>query len=268
MLKWLLSILEQAKHACSNIRDAAPGDTLESIIFRLLEDLCQHCGPTVRPILIVDNFDEVHPNEREMLEKQLLEQFWRNLCVRIIIATRDEFGLSSFNLRRGEERKYLSVFKPPEGQAQLEKRAASTDTPVLPPAELLPLIRPYQWTNPGLNTCLYEKAKRRRLGQQNPLLTPDDLKNCWLIPIESRSNQVSVSLAVIESDLKAIISEETWTVETFAQICNYSRSVALNHIDSMMTLGLLSSERQRYKVVDGLREIIRAEVGLRRGEMS
>ena len=70
----------------------------------------------------------------------------------------------------------------------------------------------------------------------------------------------------LERDLKRIVAhkEDTWTLETFATMCDYSEREALHHLQSLMALSVVSpAYKQRYKVVDGLREIIRAENRLR-----
>jgi len=262
---WLVSVINDARGLYPTVRDSSNNDSLGAITFRLLEDLCQRCNPTILPILIVDDFDELPLNERTFLEKQLLEQFWRHPCSRILISFRNEASLSSHILRRGEApRVPLTVFTPNVGEEQLQKRATKEESTTLSIADLSPLVPLYKWTHPGINTCLYETAKDRKANNQLPLITADDLKDCWLSPLKQRVQGPS-DLDKVETDLKAIINqEETWTLETFAQTLSYSRSLAYSRIQILLALSLVLNDRHRYKVVDGIREIIQAETELRK----
>lgn len=263
IMVWLSKVWEEAQKCCQSMRDYDPALPVETVIARLLEDLCQNCNLTLQPIVIVDSFDELPPNEREILQKHLLEEFWRNECVKIAIAFRDELSLNRPTLRRGEERLYLKIFEPQEGQDQLQKRAEKfQEDSIISPQALRSLIPPYDWTHPKLNTGLYEAAHEKAQNQQPLSFTPAELNNCWVSLIETKAQDLSMDLSIIEGDLKAIASSEIWTVEIFAQICGYSLSEAYQHIADLMALTLVSHEKQNYKVVDGIRELIQAEIVL------
>ncbi|MCK6625934.1 MAG: hypothetical protein L6R45_12250 [Anaerolineae bacterium] len=264
---WLPSLIKTAQDVRSGeIRDHAPTDPPETIIARLLEDLCQNCSPTLRPILLVDALDELLDNERRELEKNLLEQFWLNPGVRIVMAFRDDLGLKSPNLRRGEIRTPLQIFEPETGQKQLQKLAAENVPPQ--PADLLPLLPPYLWTHPQINVSLYEIAQREAPNRQPLAFTTDELKSCWVSLIKDKVDQALLSQDVIENDLRAISAgEDTWTLETFAALGQYAQGEALDHLQSLMALSIVSQAGgQRYQVVDGLRELLRAEIKLREKE--
>jgi len=220
----------------------------------------------------VDGFDELLPHERKMLETHLLEKFWgRKDCTRIVIALRDEFSLSSPILRRSEKRLNLPVFSPETGEAQLQKRAELQKETVVPPAELKPLIPPYNWTHPRINTHLHDTIHLRKQNQSDLALNADDLKQCWSSLIEEKLEQEGFDLNTIEDNLKALVGhdqQEALTMQQFAETGKHSRSSASTHIQNLMKLSLVSSSKQRYKVVDGIREIIRAEVVLRGKESS
>ncbi|GIK43241.1 MAG: hypothetical protein BroJett011_70740 [Chloroflexota bacterium] len=265
MTNWIQSVIKAAREGGLAVRESNPEDSLATIIHHLLEDLCEHSNPPLRPVLMVDGLDELAPKTAEVLQKVFLESFWDKPQLRMIISFRDEFSLTSHTLRLGEERMSLTAFTPPTGKEQLRKRVTSEAPSILfqkDLKDLVALIPQYTWTNPGLNTCLYTKAKKRRVNGQTPLLTVADLNECWLGPIKAKSKELSVTLSELESNLKIVSAEDTWTVETFSQICGYSLVVAHKHIQELIALSLVTNEKQKYKIVDGIRELIRAEVAL------
>lgn len=255
---WLPSVITKAQvdHPYDNIRDHNPVNPPETIIAHLLEDLCENCHPALCPILIVDAFDELPDNERGDLERHLLERFWNNSSVRMIMAFRDEIRLTSPPLRRGEERIPLGVFTPMLGQKQLQRRAEFYQDS-LSLQVLLPLIPYYNWTHPKINTSLYETAKQKIQNQQPLEFTLDEKRSCWVALIAEKLPYTPLTLSLIEKDLKAIIgSGNTCTAETFAQAGGYSLSIAFKHLQDLMALSLIFTENQKYKVIDGIREFI------------
>ncbi|MBE7551040.1 MAG: AAA family ATPase [Anaerolineales bacterium] len=258
---WLLSLFIEAQKFRAEIRNYDPVNSLEVIIARFLEDVCQNCSPPLYPLLLVDEFDKLLDNERRELEKRLLEQFWMNPCVRIVMAFRDDLGLKSPNLRRGEQRISLQVFTPKVGQKQLIKLVAGHHNLALKPEDLLPIIPPYNWTHPAINAYLFALAQQEASQRQPFAFTAADLRNCWILLIKEKLTQEFIELSTIETDLKAIVAgEDTWTLETFATACDYSQGKALDHLQNLMALSIVTQAGgQRYRVVDGLRELLRAE---------
>lgn len=266
--QWLPSVVKKAQTMCAKVRDGVPGDLLESQISNLLEDLYESCHPPLTPILIVDGLDETLKNERRELEIHLLEQFWLDPRVRIIVSFRDEYSLTSPNLRRGEERLLLEPFSEDEGRRQLDKRSKLMEEQLrISQGELLKIVSPYALNIPGLNTILSKRIKQNEDYHRHPLLSADDLQECWHTLIGLALTRRAETPESLEEDLKRIVGhqEDTWTLETFANLCVYSEGTAHYHIQSLMALSVVSSAyRQRYQVVDGIREIIRAENRLRR----
>lgn len=257
--QWLLEVSKDVQCYSLRVRNHDLAILpVEAIISRLLEDLCVNCNSALRPVLIVDAFDELLDNERRELEKHLLERFWYNPSVRIIMAFRDELRLTSPPLRRGEERTHLGAFTPTLGQEQLQRRAEFYQDS-LSPQELPPLVPSYNWTHPYINTRLYEILKQKKLANQSLRLAREDLRRSWLSLIEGKLQQKFLSPGLIEKDLQAITAKvDAWTLETFAQVCGYNLSTAFNHLQDLMALSLITGERGKYRVVDGIREIIQA----------
>jgi hypothetical protein len=266
---WLPSIFREAKKFCYEVRTPDPANSPETIISHLLEDLSKNCSPTLRPIILVDAFDELLPNEGRELEKHLLEPFWANSTVRIVIAFRDELSLVSPTLRRGEERMRLEAFSEPEGRRQLDKRLKLKDESLRVSLEdFLDLVDPYTLNVPALNLILLRRIRQNEQANRSPLLLADDLRASWHELVGEKLTQQPFSVDTLESDLWKIvrIPETSWNLETFAEVCGYTVYKALQHIDSLITLGVVNqTRRQRYQVIDGLREILRLQLRLRFG---
>ncbi len=269
---WLAEIVEKARKICPLVGKVNPTDEPEAVIGHLLEKLCETCSPTWRIILIVDALDEVPEHIRRELENRFLGQFWRKDCVRLVVSFRDDFKLKTHHLRRGERRIVLDTFTTDQGHQQLEKRAQvipeNLNTPF---EELSQLVAPYKFNLPGLTTLLSQQVKKNEQNGQSPVLTAADLKVCWQLLIKQPLAETSGHAKILEADLKAIVlhSEDSWTFETFSRICNYSQNEAFPHWQELMALSVVAPHpihKSRYMVIDGLREMLRAEISLREEE--
>lgn len=260
---WLPSIVAEARRLRPNIRAHQPTHSPEKIIANFLEDLGQNSSPVLRPLLIVDAFDELLDNERRELETHLLEQFWANPAVRIIMAFRDVLSLLRPTLRRGEERFPLQIFSSEVGRAQLQK--LTTDNPGLKAEDLLSLLPPYRWNHPKINSCLCALAHNKVQHHLPLLFTADEVRDCWVSLIEDKIDLHIINLKEIENDLKTIVTvEDTWTLETFATICKCDKREAHHRIQRLMAISVVvQAQSQRYQIIDGLRELLRAENHLR-----
>ncbi len=85
-----------------------------------MTDLCERCD--VKPILVVDGFEEIDDHLREWLEENVLAQFISAACTRVIIGQRDEYSLNSPTLRWTETKETLAVMTAVESDSQLKTR--------------------------------------------------------------------------------------------------------------------------------------------------
>jgi Ni2+-binding GTPase involved in maturation of urease and hydrogenase len=258
--KWLEKEVRQAKQHSRNVRDYDPTVELGQMIRALLEDVREHCNPDCQPILIVDTMDTIPDTQQiRLLERRLLEEFWSNPYARILVALRDDYALRSPTLRRGERPLALDQLSTDEGHQQLEKRATSLATP--PPADLLNTILPYSWQTPGFNSYLTRRAAQNRQDDRTPLLQAEDLRHC-------RREVIGPKLSdILDKHLECLSRQltDTWTQTMFAQECQLSSSQAGKVIQEFFALGIVmhTDIPQRLKIVDGLRELMRAESALR-----
>ncbi len=267
---WLAEIVERARKICPQVGKVNPTeDEPEAVIGHLLEKLCETCSPTWRIILIVDALDEVPEHIRKSMENSFLGQFWLKDCVRMVVSFRDDFSLRAHHLRRGERRIVLDTFTQEQGREQLAKRAYFLDEPSnMAYEEILSLVNPYKLNYPGLNTLLVQKIKQNEQIGQVPLITADDLRDCWQAVIKQPLAETSGYAETLESDLKAIVShnEDSWTFGTFSRICNYTQNEAFVHWQGFIALSVVVPHpihKSGYMVIDGLREMLRAEIRLR-----
>ncbi len=272
LTNWLVAVVEQANKICSEVGEINPDDEPEAVIGHLLEKLCEQCSPTWRIILIVDGLDEIQDHIRRELENRFLVQFWLKDCVRMVVSFRDDFSLRTHHLRRGERRIVLDTFTTDQGHQQLEKRAqVIPETLNTSFAELSQLVAPYKFNLPGLTTLLSQKVKENEQNGQSPVLTANDLRTCWQALIKRPLAETPGYAEVLEGDLKAIVShsDDSWTFETFSRTCNYSQNEAFAHWQELMALNAVAPHpvhKSRYMVIDGLREMLRAEISLREEE--
>ncbi|RME46360.1 MAG: NACHT domain-containing protein, partial [Caldilineae bacterium] len=263
IIEWLPGVIAAAQEVCPDVRGIAPGDSPQTAIDRLLEDLSQGCSPPRRVLLFVDGLDEISEAAQKELARHLLEPFWQDTTVRMVISFRDDYSLKSHLLRRGEKRIFLPPFSRREGETQLDKRARlAGETLPIAREELLARVEPYPLNVPGINTILSQRIKQNEAEKRAPLLSADDLHACWRELVGPQLSQMPQDATILEEDLRHIVEleEDTWTLEDFAEKCNYTQTDAYYHIQSLLALTVVvQAGGPLYKVADGLRELLRAE---------
>ena len=265
--EWLPTVIRDGQRFCDAVSSIDQSDSPGSIIFHLVEKLSIECN--LRPILVVDALDELTEDQQRILEKQLLEVFWLLHDVRIIVSFRDENRLFRPSLRRGEKRIKLQTFSTDEGQEQLHKRSTIKQEKLeLAADDLLKLLSPYTLTIPGLNTLLIKQIQENEAVNSSPLLAADHLNKCWRKLIGENLGEQPQFTKELEKDLWKVarFPENSWDLETFAELCDYTEYQAQQRIDGLMALGVaMHSGQQRYQLIDGLTEILRLELRLRFG---
>ncbi|MEK7326490.1 MAG: AAA family ATPase [Chloroflexota bacterium] len=258
--KWLEAKIALAKKNCAEVRGFDATVALSQMIRALAEDLCERCYPAYTPIVIVDALDDALEAQARQLEKLLLEPFWSNNCVRILVAMRDDHRLYSAVLRGGERLFPLTTLSEEDATLQLQQRASDAELKTPVPDDLLGIIPPYDWRTPGINSFLSRCAAANREASQ-PLLSADDLRACRRAVIGPQLDNYHDGYLVKLSQL-----DDTWTEDTFAQQCNLTVSEAGDIAQKFFTLGIVTRPDRvpnRRKIVDGLRELMQAEHKLR-----
>lgn len=247
------------------IRPVEIDDTLDSIIARLQEDLEAPDRPRRRPIVIVDGLDEPSPETQKFIQRRFLALLLRHSATRLIISTRDNYSITNPVLRWNEERISLTIFSSDEGALQLKKLIDEGNGALIAGDKLLEKIAPYKLSVPGLNTCLYQLIQNT----EDINFTAENLNGCCADAIKDGTQNLPHLLEKLQADIKNLlaIAEDTWTLDTFMERCEHKPQQALNHLNSLMTLGIVAhADLQRYKMAEGWREFCLAAHNLQEEE--
>ena len=263
---WLRAAVEQARQKCPFVRAYEGNIQPEAMLDTLVRDLCDNCQELLPPIMIVDSFEDINEAQRDELQERVLAPFIGRSCTRILLSRRDEYTLYSPALRWNEGKEWLSVMKIHEGDQQLQRRLQQkkSDPQHQETAGLLPLNMPvilksivakYAWNHPGINTFLFERAAARQRQNLSPLLTPADLRECV------EATQLLRSISDDEYDFLIAIATrlaDDWTVShlTKALNVNFDDEPLLELFRRGLVFNVDGT--QRYKLADGLRELLRA----------
>jgi hypothetical protein len=266
--QWLNNVWQQACTHCPRLEAPTPDESIAGFLARLMA--CLETDPALRPIFLLDGLDEPSPNEQSMLEKQLLEPTLAYPPARLVGSCRDDFGFKSLKLRKaGKDSLRLQPFTPAEARQQLQKRPELShgDLP-FDQDKLATLVTPYKFDVPYLTTTLVRLAKCNLDENREKLLSADDIRRCWLAAIGVKFDQPTVSPGDLENNLKAMSTLAGWSGEDFAQQCQLNMHQTSYRIGILMTLGVVqyTAAGQQYQVVNGLRELIQAELRRRERE--
>jgi hypothetical protein len=186
MRAWLNSAFELARQKCARVRQYDTNVSADALLSLLITDLCENCDPDLKPIFMVDNFEDISARQRDWFEKAWLEPIISRPCTRIIIGRQDEFSMTLSALRWTEDKLDLTVFTEGAGTQQLATRL--TNRPKSPhlaplpktltPDSLLKQIPPYQWNYPGINSVLLERVVARSQDGKPSSLETEDLDQC------------------------------------------------------------------------------------------
>jgi hypothetical protein len=246
----------QSQPGCSHVQAYNSSLTFEAAIDAFVDDLCQSRAG-VRPVLVIDGLDEVASTiERQEIEHHLLYRFLGQSCTRILLARRDDYGLSHYALRAEEYVYPLLPLASNEGEDQLQRRAL--DGPTI--QAILAIVAPYTLNHPSINSSLLRRAGQNR---PDPVLTCQELRDCLLeavFPMGSLSNpafQLLVELAHLQKNGQPL---EEWTELQVRSLVPHISNVKLL-LTELWEKGMVQqSPRQPQKLflADGFREVARA----------
>jgi hypothetical protein len=245
----------------------------------LVHDLCERCDHALKPILLVDGFEELPERERQVLEEDVLTQFLSRDCTRLIIGRRDEASLQSPTLRWTEGQYTLTVMNDADSDLQVRTRLQNWDkrprrtkrAEHFPSADLIANFRArhpiphYVWNHPGINTFLLERAVLHRHGSRAPLLDKQDLYDCILDVTATGGTWLSMQEFKLLVDLAELVDLDDTTKRLDDWLAgDLTRQLRITIDDERLAelfrRGIVVSVEQtaRYKVADGLREALRA----------
>jgi len=213
---------------------------------------------------LIDGLDE-HRNPDFLTEKLIdpaINQF-DHKGLSLIIACRDDFIIPGRILRKKKSDDIpLQHFSLAEGIQQLQN---INPLPV-PEADLLNLLAPYRLSVPGWNKCLYKKILAHHQAGHPHLLTADDVRGCWFSPLQKNIERNHFDAAQIVDDLLAladgVATSPNFTLKNFEEWCACETNEAGKRIKNLLELAVVISSSNLYRLVDGLADLIRAELRL------
>lgn len=243
-------LADSARKKCPTIPHSDNLAELSAVVEYLAHALAR-CWPGSRIILLIDGGDEATASSWRRIEREVLEPFARELALRFVVALRDDWALQVSSLRYEETRLPLSSLINPEGREQIRKLLVQGSRPEQPD-DLLQLLPGYTWSHPGLNTFLFEDWQSHNFaGLGNDLLT--------------RGLQALLEIAPPQlTDIRGLLTRidldmaDAWIPEDLKSLLNTSISAAWDRIEELRKFGLLTTERNRHKIIDGVREFLRA----------
>lgn len=165
-----------------------------------------------RIILLVDGFDEIPPGtgHRDWVEEQVLAVAYGNERVRIILARRDDYGLTYPILRWNDDLYRLSGFKETQRRQQIAHRHAAREEASVPSEGLVQeLLSPSLGENPFINSCLFEQI----IALPSSSLTWEQRKSCAQ-RFSERAGLPPASFGLLERLVNVLPQE--WTAKELA----------------------------------------------------
>lgn len=252
-----LDLIRRANTACIGLN--FPEDTLPSlgaIIEDLRQRLCKLC-PGNSPLILVDGCDDLGSLEAfGQLQREYLAPFVGTgpNCFRMVIARR--YDLTEYALKLKSMSLAVGVFENPLSAAEEQHERLYGHREL---TGILPEGHQYKWSHPLLNSLLWQYHVE---GIQ---ITADVLTHCC----RSLLNRPPRILTRVETrDLAAKLeelirlarsTENEWTGPDFEGICK--RKLDLTDLKNQIIL--FNRDTSKYKIADGLRELLQDLANMR-----
>lgn len=276
--QWLENTFSEAKQYCSHIPSYTPPPrmTYGKNIELLVTATCQRCELRLRPVVLVDGYDDIEAIQAEVLSDQLLTSFISDECWRMIIARRAERSLLAYKLKNNSDREVgdrlrelFSIsrnigFARQQFRQFLEAHRPDIEVEDESLVAWFGALKEYHWGHPFINAFLFDAALRDAKPPL-PSLTKKDLEDCFRATVQRRiySSEQSPSTGILPRDntdiLKKISNEldETWTDQDLDETLGIKLG---NESERLFESGIIiraPDYSSRYKIADGLRELLR-----------
>ncbi|MBN2386395.1 MAG: hypothetical protein JXB85_05195 [Anaerolineales bacterium] len=242
-----------------------------AIISRLVELVCE-CNLARAPVIIVDGYDEISPEQAAVVSLRLLDRFLDRDCTRMLIAYRDPWRLDGA-ARRTQRTLYLLEASPLSedfAKTQFEQlRELACQEPQsgrYPQAQefsferLKTLPLEYPWNHPFINAFLFDRLLRCDPARRT-LLSQQDLLDCCTAVITRPTPGGVPCYAMLEPevfeclvDLAAGLAEEWNSADLEAAGLP---NVLDPRMKKLFQYGLITDHVPYYRVGEGLRELLR-----------
>lgn len=259
-IDWLkIAIKEAKKRGCSHVealdRTLAPERSLE----KLVEALCLYCADPA-PVLIVDGYEDLEPDEGEWLQENFLKPFLARSCTRLIITRRDEKWLQmspKLRLITSEDTLTLQTLNDQDSQNQIQKRIQHL-SPGPPPEifqEVIASIPGYKQNYPRINSVLMNMAQKKAGKGLSGRLTHQDLQECLkqiVLPVEITEDAITK----LQNLAKTFPGEFSFH-ELLEQL-----HITFDDLQELFELGLLQEGVSKQRIPEGIYELAKAMADL------
>jgi hypothetical protein len=275
---WLENTFAEARKFCTHIPPCLPppkmtyGRSLEQLVIAT----CQRCKLWPPPVVLVDGYDDVETIQAEVLSDQLLTSFVSDECWRMIIARREQRPLLVYKLKSNSDREVsdrLKVLFSTSRNIGFAKQQFRRFLNVHRQAVLVEdgfftgwfeKLKEYHWGHPFINAFLFDTALQ---DGTPPLrqLTKKDLEECFRATIRRRApiGQTPQGTAALPSDdLDLLLKiagelEEIWTEHDLDEKLGIKFGEESERIFDTGIIVSVPGYYSRYKIADGLRELLR-----------
>ncbi|GAB4579064.1 MAG: hypothetical protein Fur0022_18020 [Anaerolineales bacterium] len=256
---WLKTAIKEAKkNNCLNVEKLDLTLTPERSLEKLVEALCRDCADPA-PVLIVDGYEGLSPEEGDWLQEYFLKPVLTRQCSLLIITRRDEkwLEMSSMRLITSEDALMLQPLSEAHGKEQIQKRLAHK-SPALNPSVLQAVynsIPRYKQTHPKINSVLMDLAIEKEKAGQPGTLTYQDMQNCirnFTLPLNISDDARSKL-----EKLAKVFPGEFSLHELFDHM-----QINLNDLQELFELGLLQNGISKHTIPEGIYELAKAMANL------
>lgn len=217
-----------------------------------LEYALNHFAGEGKIIILVDGFDEIASvtEHHDWVEEQVLATAFRNKRVRLVVARRDDYGLTHPNLRWNDELCLLPGFEDIQCHQQIAHRyAARAERSVAPQDHVQDMLAPFVGENPFINTCLFE----RLMSPPVTSLTWEDRMLCAQRALE----RAGLSLEIFYLLMRLVDAlPKHWTAKELVYV---NLSIDDPILEPLFQSGIVShvKDTQRYRVDAGIYKLLK-----------
>lgn len=248
-----------ASEKCHSDLSGAYLADLSAVIEHLAPALAK-CHPDSRVILLIDGADEAESDSWRSIEREILEPFAGEASIRFVIALRDDWKFRVSSLRYGETRLTLGSLHNPQGIKQIDNLLNHAGWPAARD-HLIQLLPSYTWSHLGLNAFIFEAWRATNYTTLGPNLLTNGLQAVG-IP-EAQLPEVQKLLQEIERAMNGqAVTNPGWTAEELAYQLRITIRDAWDMIAKLRNFWLMETEDNRHRILDGLREFVRAAAQL------
>lgn len=260
---WLKKIIDLTRAKFPQIRPFDPLVETSRMAEAFAEDLVKKCWPNQPVYIFVDGCDLLALDSWYLVERKIIEPIARQVNIRFLIALRDNHRLRVPVLRYSEKRINLPAFdEEDQGNKQIEKLASELS---LEQKTLVDgLINPYISSYPGLNSFLFQQARRNVLNGHHQLnidFWQESLTLLNHLPTNNTDQLTQASKCILVRLLQVNAQlDRKWTTEQASEKLDITITKVGEWINELRRYWFIKNEGAHYFIEDGLAQFLQAVV--------